>query len=131
MGNLVGHRTPELQPLRRVALAHPEAIQDDVREAYQQARLNSIFTLRVAQPVRRAAEVLLPAAGIAYHTIAGSLPGENPPGDGIVPIASAELPGAASTLIVESDHRLYQNEEAIDEIVRILHDDRAPGPVVQ
>jgi hypothetical protein len=61
--------------------------------------------------------------GVAYHTIAGSLPGENPPGDGIVPLTSAVIPGAASTLVVEHGHRLYESEDAIAEVLRILRDD--------
>jgi pimeloyl-ACP methyl ester carboxylesterase len=120
---LVGRRAPEIQALSRLARAHPEAVRDDLRDAYREARLNSIHTLQVTHPVRRAGERLMPVHGVAYHTIAGSLPGENPPGDGIVPLTSAVIPGAASTLVVEHGHRLYESEDAIAEVLRILRDD--------
>jgi len=125
----VGHRAEEAQVLWHLANEHPEVLKEGVRETYREAQLNSIYTLRVAQPVRLASQSMLPVAGIEYHTIAASLQGENPPGDGFVPIDSAMLPGAASMLIVEGDHKLYENDVAIAEVLRILREDRAPvGP---
>lgn len=125
MRSLVGRRTPEIQSLQRVAREHPQAVREEVRETYQQARLNSIATLQTAQPVRRAGEHLMPAAHIPYHTIAGRLPGRVPEGDGVVPLASAIIPGAASTRVVASGHDLYQSEAAIAEVLRILREDLA------
>jgi pimeloyl-ACP methyl ester carboxylesterase len=125
MRSLVGRRAPEMQSLRRVARAHPQAVREDVRDTYQQARLNSIATLQTAQPVRRAGEHLMPAAHIPYHTIAGRLPGRVPEGDGVVPLASAVIPGAASTRVVVSGHDVYQSDAAIAEVLRILHEDLA------
>ena len=123
----VGHRAEEAQVLWHLANEHPEVLKEDVRETYKQAQLNSIYMLRVAQPLRLAEQSMLPVAGITYHTIAASLPGEEPPGDGFVPIDSAMLPGAASTLIVEGGHKLYENDAAIAEVLRILREDRAPA----
>ncbi|WP_454830804.1 esterase/lipase family protein [Pseudoxanthomonas wuyuanensis] len=121
--SLVGRRAPEMQSLRRIARANPQAVREELREAYQQARLNSISTLQTTQPVRRAGESLLPAPSIAYHTIAGAQPGREPGTDGVVPLQSALLPGAASTLVLPTGHDIYNDDEAIAEVLRILRED--------
>ena len=95
-----------------------------LRARYRHERITSISTLQQAQPVRRASETLMPTPAIAYHTIAGRLP-RSPEGDGVVPLASAIIPGAASTRIVEAGHDLYESPQAIDEILRILREDAA------
>ena len=117
---LVGRRVPELNALRSFAIDYPDLVRPELRATYQTASFNSISTLQVSQPVRRAGETLLPAAGIPYHTIAGILPGRAPETDGVVPFSSAFLPAASSTLKVESDHKVYRNPEAIAETLRIL-----------
>jgi pimeloyl-ACP methyl ester carboxylesterase len=121
--SLAGRRALEMQALRRIARAHPEAVQPPLRNGFRNASINSITTLQAAQPVRRANEQLLPASGIAYHTIAGRLPGRQPEGDGAVPLSSARLAGAASTFVVEAGHDLYHNDAVIAEVLRILHAD--------
>lgn len=122
---LVGRRALEIQALRRLTLAHPEAVQDSVRESYRTAMLNSITTLQFAQPVRRAGETLMPAPGIAYHSIIGALRGREPQSDGVVPLSSALLAGANSTLVLDADHELYARDEAIAEVLRILREELA------
>jgi pimeloyl-ACP methyl ester carboxylesterase len=117
---LIGRRTPELQSLRRIAEVNPEAVQPELRLFYQQARLNSITTLQTQQPVRAAGQVLMPASGIAYHTIAGALPGRNPPTDGVVPLESAIIPGAESTKVLPLGHDLQESDEGVAEVLRIL-----------
>lgn len=117
---IVGRRTPEIQALQRVARQNPEAVHPEVRPIYQRGAVNSISTLERAQPVRQAGEALMPIAGIPYHTIAGSLPGRTPLTDGVVPLQSAYLDGAASTLVVPSGHDVQQSPEAIQEVLRIL-----------
>lgn len=121
--SLIGNRVREMQALRRVSLQNPDAVRENLRATYQQAGLNSISTLQSSQPVRLAGESLMPAPGIAYHSIAGSLPGRQPETDGAVPLASTQLPGAASSLVVQSGHDVYDNETAIAEVLRILHQD--------
>ena len=120
---LVGRRTPELQSLLRLARADPLAVRPELRRAYSRAAINSISTLQIPQPVRRAGESLMPVAGISYHTIAGSLSGRRQPGDGVVPLDSAKLDGARSTLIIDSDHEIYNDSSAVAEVVRILEQD--------
>ncbi|UNK49917.1 alpha/beta hydrolase [Lysobacter sp. S4-A87] len=125
VGTLLGGRTAEIQELRTLVQDRPDIVHDELRETYQRARVNSVFTLRASQPVRRASEALLPHAGIPYHTIAGTVPGTVPPGDGVVPLSSALLAGAASTLVVRAGHNLYDKPEVVAEVLRILREDMA------
>lgn len=120
-GDLVGRRTAEVHALRRIALRNPHAIRPELLEVFRQGWINSITTLQSEQPVRRAAESLLPPAGLPFHTIAGVQPGRRVQSDGVVPLESALLPGAASSLVVESGHRVHEHPQAVAEIVRILH----------
>ncbi|MET0654595.1 MAG: alpha/beta fold hydrolase [Pseudoxanthomonas sp.] len=125
MRALVGRRASEMQSLRRISRDNPLAVRQELRAAYQQADLNSITTLQASQPVRRAGETLMPATGISYHVISGVLPNRIPETDGAVPLASTLLSGAESTLQVASGHDLYNNDEAIAEVIRILREDGA------
>ena len=118
---LVGRRAEEVHALRRVTRANPTAVRDGLRTSYLNGDLNSIVTLRHSQPIRLAAESLLPAPRISYHTVAARKPGAVPEGDGIVPLSSAVLPGAASTHIVQGGHDIYLNDEAVAEVIRLLH----------
>ncbi len=127
---LVGDRTTEIRVLRTLVREHPEMVREELRATYQQGRLNSISTLQVSQPVRRAGEALMPGHDIPYHVIAGALPGIDPPGDGVVPLSSALLPGAASTLVMHAGHNLYDNGDAVNEILRILREDVADRPAL-
>ncbi|HEY5802779.1 MAG TPA: alpha/beta hydrolase [Lysobacter sp.] len=117
---LVGRRTPELESLKRISEANPEAVQPELRLFYQQARLNSISTLQTQQPVRVAGQALMPAAGIRYHTIAGALPGRSPQTDGVVPLSSAVIPGAESTLVLPAGHDVHESAAGVAEVLRIL-----------
>ena len=122
---LVGQRAPEVEALKRIARENPSYVSEDLRGLSRRGLLNSLTSLQPGQPVRAAAQQLLPGPAIPYHTIAGNQPGSDPPGDGYVPLASALLPGAASTLVVESDHGVQDNAEAVAEVLRILHEDAA------
>jgi hypothetical protein len=117
---LVGRRTAEVHALQRIALANPDAIRPEVLHTFQQGWINSIATLQSDQPIRRATESLLPRAGISWHTIAGVQPGRRQQTDGVVPLDSAQIPGAASCLVVEDGHRLHDNPHVVAEVVRIL-----------
>lgn len=112
----------ELDAIARLVKANPAQIQPDLLRSYQERGLSSISSLRPDQPVSRAAWSLLPVPGVRYYTIAGSLPGEAVPGDGVVPLESSFLPGAVSTTTVTSGHRIYRNDEAINLIVKTLGD---------
>jgi pimeloyl-ACP methyl ester carboxylesterase len=120
--DLVGRRAIEVHALRRIANANPAAIRPELREVFQQGWINSITTLQSTQPVRRAAEALLPAPGFPYHTIAGVLPGRGQRTDGVVPLDSALIPGAASSLVVECGHSVHESPHAVAEVLRILRE---------
>ncbi|MCC8364639.1 alpha/beta hydrolase [Lysobacter sp. A6] len=119
-GDFVGRRAIEVQAMRRIAHANSSALRPEMREVLEQGWVNSIITLQSEQPVRRATETLMPPAGIPYHTIAAVLPGRTT--DGVVPLDSAMIPGATSSLVVESGHQLHESPQAIAEVLRILRE---------
>lgn len=117
---LVRRRSPEIQSLKRFAKANPLAVKEELLGVYQKASLNSISTLRPSQPVSRAGEALMPVSGVSYYVISGVLANRHPLTDGVVPLASTLLPGAAKTLTIRSGHDVYNNDQALAEVVRIL-----------
>jgi len=128
-GDLVGRRTSEVHALRRIAQRNPNAIRPELLPVFLEGWLNSITTLQSEQPVRRVAESLMPPAGFPYHTIAGVQPGRHQPSDGVVPLESALLPGAASSLVVASGHRVHERPAAVAEVVRILREHATENPI--
>jgi pimeloyl-ACP methyl ester carboxylesterase len=122
MRHIVGRRTPEIRILGRVAHADPDAVKPSLRALYQGGLVNSITSLDAMQPVRVAGQALMPRKGIVYHTIAAALPGRDPKTDGAVPLDSTVIEGAASTLVIEGDHHLYNHPAAVGEVLRILRD---------
>ncbi|AIF47968.1 esterase/lipase family protein [Dyella japonica] len=117
---VVHAHAPELEALHRVVAENGTHENPLLAQDYASHGLSSISTLRAAQPVSRAAQSLMPAAGVRYYTFAGDLPGTTPPGDGIVPLKSAVIPGAVSTTIVKDGHQLYLNDEVLAKILDIL-----------
>jgi hypothetical protein len=69
--------------------------------------------------------------GLRYHSILGDDTPDLPfaqSSDGIVPYASAHLPGAASELVLPSSHSVQEHPRAILEIRRILTAELQEGP---
>jgi len=120
--SIVANRTPEILALRRIVRSQPEVVQAELRAAFSRGRINGITTLRESEPVMRATHEMLPSGTMPYHTISGVQSGSEPEGDGIVPLRSTLLAGAESVLIVESGHNAHENDQAISEVIRILHD---------
>lgn len=86
---------------------------------------NSIDNLSDTDPFVRLASNLPLAPQLRYHSIIGDAEPALPlaeSSDGIVPYASAHLPGAASELVIESGHSVQEHPQAIIEIRRILHE---------
>lgn len=111
----------ELAGLVRIVDENPKAIQSSLLDNYRIAHLSSVTSLMPNEPVSMVDETLMPVAGVRYDTIAGSLPGQDPPGDGDVPLSSALLPGSASTLIVHvGHHSIPRNPEVIAAVLAIL-----------
>lgn len=119
---LIGKRNDEVETLLQVARRNEAAIQPELKEAYLKGRINSISTLQASQPVSAAGQRLVPAPDIRFHTIAGSK-SPDVASDGVVPVSSAELAGAQSTLVVRSGHNVHESPEAIAEVIRILTED--------
>lgn len=118
---LVGRRSPELAALRRVAIQNEGAVPAGLKDHFLRGNINSITTLRSDQPVMAAARELQIVDCTPFHTIAGHKAGSSPPGDGVVPLESAILPGATSNLVIESSHNVHEHDAAITEVLRILH----------
>jgi len=86
---------------------------------------NSIDNLSDADPFVRLTSHLPLAPQLRYHSIIGDANPALPladSSDGIVPYASAHLPGAASELVIASGHSVQEHPQAIIEIRRILHE---------
>lgn len=122
---LVGKRNSEITSLLETVKRNPDAIRPGLREAYRRGRVNSISTLQDTQPVSVAGRALMPASDIRFHTIAG-VKASTPQGDGVVPLDSAWLSGADSTLVVQSGHNVHEQPQAIAEVLRILRLDERP-----
>jgi pimeloyl-ACP methyl ester carboxylesterase len=120
--DLAWRHIPELTGVERISDANPGALQASLLGGdYRITHLSSVTSLMPNEPVSAVDETLMPAPGVRYHSIAGSLPGQHPPGDGWVPLSSAMLPGSASTLIVNADHHgVPRDPKAIAAVLVIL-----------
>jgi hypothetical protein len=83
---------------------------------------NSVDTLAPNNRFVKAINTIPLTPGIPYHTIMGDRGKGNAPNssDGVVPYWSSHMEGAKSELIVPSAHPAHQNQEAIEEVRRIL-----------
>lgn len=119
--DLAWRHIPEMASLERISDENPGALQASLSGDYRINHLSSVTSLMPDEPVSVVDETLMPAAGVRYDSIAGSLPGQKPPGDGWVPLSSALLPGSASTLIVNADHHgVPRDPKAIAAVLAIL-----------
>jgi pimeloyl-ACP methyl ester carboxylesterase len=113
---------PELSSVERISRANPGAVQASLLTGpYRLTHLSSVTSLMPDEPVSEVDETLMPAVGVRYDSIAGSLPGREPPSDGWVPLSSALLPGSASTLIVKvGHHEVPRDPKSIADVLGIL-----------
>jgi pimeloyl-ACP methyl ester carboxylesterase len=84
---------------------------------------NSVENLSDRNLTLRLADTMPIAPGVTYHSIiANAAPGVplQDSSDGVVPFASARLPGAASELVIEAGHSVQGTPQAILELRRIL-----------
>ncbi|MBE1160761.1 esterase/lipase family protein [Dyella acidiphila] len=129
--DLAWHHIPEMEKLQRISQENPGAVQASlITGTYRISHLSSVTSLMPDEPVSMVDETLMPAVGVRYHNIAGSLAGEHPPSDGYVPLASALLPGAASSLIIDADHHgVPRDPKAIAAVLQILRKHDIPVAV--
>ena len=102
-----------------------DAIEGELPEVAQMLRRhpNAINLLDSSDPFFEIIGKLDIAPGVTYHQIIARKDSRVPvedSDDGYVPYRSAYLPGAASTLVVESGHRVQLKAPAILELRRIL-----------
>ncbi|GLQ51981.1 esterase/lipase family protein [Dyella flava] len=113
---------PEMSDVERISSENPGAVQASLLSGeYRLGHLSSVASLMPDEPVSEVDETLMPAAGVRYDSIAGSLPGRQPPSDGWVPLSSALLPGSASTLVVNArHHEVPRDPKTIAHVLAIL-----------
>jgi hypothetical protein len=108
---------PDLPEVAEVIRHHPTSVaQLDAKNAYIEHVVSKVSI----------------APGVTYHSIIARKSMEGPveeSNDGLVPYRSAYLPGASSTLVIHSGHRVQLTTEAIREIRRILLIHAAEHPV--
>ncbi|MCB1086873.1 MAG: alpha/beta hydrolase [Verrucomicrobiae bacterium] len=87
-------------------------------------KVTAVQSLEPGAPVVKALEVSPYKKGVIYHSIIGDRgKGDTPnSSDGVVEYWSSHQDGAASELIVPTDHGAYKSPLAIDEIKRILRE---------
>ena len=116
-------------PVRTVwcvaAAAKPLLINDPSARSLKRMP-NSVDTLESRDRFVEAVNKLPIAPGIPYHSIMGDRGRGDTPNssDGIVPYWSSHLEGAKSELIVPSGHGAQYNAQAIQEVERILKQNR-------
>jgi hypothetical protein len=83
---------------------------------------NSVDTLSPKSRFTQAINTIPLATHIPYHTIIGDRgKGDSPESsDGVVPYWSSHMEGAVSEQVVPSNHSAHQNDDAIEEVRRIL-----------
>jgi hypothetical protein len=87
-------------------------------------QFNSIDNLSGSDPYIRITADLPLSPRVRYHSIIGNNTPQLPlaeSSDGVVPYASAHLPGADSEKVIRSGHSVQETHEAILEIRRIMH----------
>lgn len=107
----------------RLTRANPGAVNEELEKVLKKGGPNSIQGLSPNHPMLWALATLPIAPGVTYHTIVGDrgTPAEPRFTDGVVPFASASIPGAASERVVYgSGHDVYAHPLAITEVKRIL-----------
>jgi hypothetical protein len=105
------------------SIANAVATDTPLRAEALRRRRSSITNLSDRDDYLRATADMPIALGVAYHSIIGrrdSAAALEASSDGVVPYASAHLGGAASELVVDSRHSVYDAPAAIAEVRRIL-----------
>ena len=123
-GVLVGRRTPEIsRPAPHRAGQSLKVSGPSLAGHLPSAAWSTAFPpCKHAQPVRLAGEK--PDAGrrhsLSHHC--RFIAATDQATDGVVPLDSALLAGATSTLVVSSGHDVHESPEAVAEVLRILRE---------
>ncbi len=128
-GNSLARLSPmEESGFSKLSRSNPDAMMPAAAKFYDAGRFSAVRTLSP----KSTALLALAARPISvpYHSIIGqqhSGPKERG-GDGVVPYQSSHLDGARSELIVRSGHGVIGNPDAIQEVIRILHEEDVIQP---
>lgn len=108
--------------LLRISREMHDAVISDASAMHLRGVPNSVDTLAPNNRFVKLINTIPITQGIPYHSIIGDRGrGDTPDSsDGVVPYWSSHLEGAASQLIVPSNHSAHQNAQAIAEVRRIL-----------
>ena len=100
----------------------PNLLKPEAAALFDRGYPNSIRVLSPKSVGLMALAELPVDSSIPFHSIMGDRGrgGGEKSSDGAVTYASSHLPGASSELIVPSNHRTYENPEALVEVKRIL-----------
>ncbi len=106
----------------QLAQENPELMTPE-GSAFDRGRISAIHTLSPKNPMLIALSQI--PVEVPYHSIMGQQHwGAKETGsDGVVPYWSSHLDGAESELVVRSGHQVIKNDDAIREVIRILHQD--------
>jgi len=98
-------------------------------EAIKKGGLTSAHSLRPGAPMVAALDVAPYRKGVTYHSVMGDRgKGDTPnSSDGVVEYWSSRQDGAASELIVPTDHKSYKHPKAIDDLKRVLREHAGSG----
>jgi hypothetical protein len=110
-----------VEPLEKIAKDNRKATRLKEGEDFEVS--NSIDNLSPKSPTLIAMKQIPYAEGLPYHSLIGDVSGKGGgPGtsDGVVPYESAHIGGAASELVVKSDHGVPLDPAAMLELRRIL-----------
>ncbi|WP_169980055.1 esterase/lipase family protein [Tautonia rosea] len=126
---LIGRVTTALvQRTREIELYRDEIIGLNGPEVFspvfQRRPPSSIDNLEPESPILKVLAELPMDPSVPYHSVIGNLFPEAPPArwsDGVVPVASAQLDGAVSELVVRKSHFGANSPEVVAEVRRILH----------
>ena len=101
------------------------AFDDNIHiEAIKKGTLTSAQSLEPGAPMVAALDVAPYRKGVTYHSVMGDRgKGDTPnSSDGVVEYWSSRQDGAASELIVPTDHGSYKHPKAIDDLKRVLRE---------
>ncbi len=103
-------------------LLDPQAMANPELKALRKGTYTSAQSLRPGAPMIAALDASPYRSGVVYHSIIGDRGrGDTPDSsDGVVEYWSSHQAGAASELIVPSDHGSYKDPAAVEELKRIL-----------
>jgi hypothetical protein len=107
--------------MRELAKLYPGILTPYVAGVKRRGGPTSLLSLAPNPVLNRIASLPI---RVPFHNIMGDrgLGGGPESSDGVIPYSSSHLEGAESELIVPTTHTVFSNDDAVNEIKRILHE---------